>query len=227
MKKEKLIHIWKFIKINMLLIFIVFVLTVFINHNDTIKIIDKTKNCATALEQFYEDEHYIYYFPCIQSQTIYVKIYNNPRILVKDALKDNKIKISELKASGLKFYKEAKFELNIKSATNCEVKTIFEVDNFDYRIYSYCLDDVSLVFNNTFYSFQEALEKNKINIDQIFEKMEYDNEYAQTTKIDYDDEETIMYKNFAYSLLKCNTKSGNKDIYIGDKNLEYEDNFCK
>lgn len=49
--------------------------------------------------------------------------------------------------------------------------------------------------------------------------------YKKTSE--YDDGGSAMYKSENYNILVCNTISGNKDIYIGNKNMLYEDHFCK
>ena len=55
-----------------------------------LKIIDKTKEenitCNTALEQFYEDKEYIYYFPCIKSKNVIVIYSNGYQETVKSSL---------------------------------------------------------------------------------------------------------------------------------------------
>ena len=65
------------------------------------EIIDKTKtmiifSCAEALDQFYEDEQYQYYFNCLKSKYIIVKYQDGSEETVKEALKNNRIKISNL-----------------------------------------------------------------------------------------------------------------------------------
>ncbi|MDD4608484.1 MAG: hypothetical protein PHD10_05095 [Bacilli bacterium] len=229
MKKIKWLTIWNLVKLLSLLLFIIFILSVFLNQNNSIKIIDNTENCAESLEQFYEDEHYVYYFPCIQSETVYVKIYNEPKILIKDALKSNKITIDQLEGAGLKFYKEAKFELNIKSSDECKVNTLIskEESKLDYNIYSYCLEEVSIVINENFYTLKDALLTSKINMDEIINKMEYDSKYGQTIKDAFNDGGTTIYKNFSYSILKCKKLLGTNDIYIGNSSLGYGNDFCE
>lgn len=73
-----------------------------------LEIIDATFNCAQSLEQFYEDDKYIYSFPCIQSKSVYVKFENGNKMLVVDALEENKVTINELIKAGLKVYKQKK-----------------------------------------------------------------------------------------------------------------------
>ena len=75
--------------------------------NNSIKIVDATYNCFSSLEKFYEDDEYIYYFPCIKSDSVYVKFSNGNKMVV-DALADKKVTISELIHAGLEVKKEKK-----------------------------------------------------------------------------------------------------------------------
>ena len=62
---------------------------------------DLTKNmlifsCAEAIDKFYEDENYEYYYDCLKSKYIIVIYEDNSEEIVKDALKKGHIKISDL-----------------------------------------------------------------------------------------------------------------------------------
>ena len=65
-----------------------------------LKIIDKTKEenitCNTALEQFYEDKEYIYYFPCEKSKYVIVIYSNGYQETVKSSLEYGDITIEDL-----------------------------------------------------------------------------------------------------------------------------------
>ena len=76
--------------------------------NNKIEIIDATFNCMGNEEKFYEDNTYIYSFPCVQSSSIYVKFPNGNKMLVKKALEDEKVTIDELLKAGLKVSKKEK-----------------------------------------------------------------------------------------------------------------------
>ena len=71
-----------------------------------IEIIDATFTCSQSQEKFYEDDKYIYSFPCVQSTSTYVKFENGNKMLVVNALEEEKITIDELIKAGLKVYKE-------------------------------------------------------------------------------------------------------------------------
>lgn len=84
-----------------------------INFKKITNIIDKTKNikdfaCAEVLEQFYEDENYVYYFSCIKSEYIIVKYNDNTEDTVKKALENNVITISDLDKYNINYYKHKK-----------------------------------------------------------------------------------------------------------------------
>ena len=109
MKKKSIIII--------LSIAIIFILTISIillfknkelKEKTDIQIIDATFSCVEAPEKFYEDKKYIYSFPCIQSKSVYVKFENGNKMLVVDALNQEKVTIDELIEAGLKVRKNTK-----------------------------------------------------------------------------------------------------------------------
>ncbi len=87
--------------------------SIFLNKNITllksnIEILDATYNCQAVPEKFYEDENYIYYFPCIKSKSVYVKLANGTKMLVTAALDQGEVTIDELIKAGLEVTKEEK-----------------------------------------------------------------------------------------------------------------------
>lgn len=87
------------------------ILLAFKNHelkNNQIKIIDASYMCNQTTERFYEDDSYIYAFPCVKSNSVFVKFPNGNKMLVIKALEDEKITIAELIDAGLEVIKEKK-----------------------------------------------------------------------------------------------------------------------
>lgn len=77
------------------------------------KIIDKTTeikdfSCAEALEQFYEDEEYTYYYNCLKSKYIIVRYKNGYEETVQNALKYGSIKITDLDLYNIEYLKYKK-----------------------------------------------------------------------------------------------------------------------
>ncbi len=80
---------------------------------NVIEIVDTTKDienfaCAEALEQFYEDENYRYFYSCIKSKYIIVKYENGYEETVENALKYGTINIGDLDTYKIKYIKEEK-----------------------------------------------------------------------------------------------------------------------
>lgn len=80
------------------------------NIGKVIEITDTTKNikdfdCAEALEEFYEDEDYIYYYNCVKSKYMIVKYETGYKETVSNALKNGTIKISDLDKYGINYIK--------------------------------------------------------------------------------------------------------------------------
>lgn len=74
-----------------------------------IQIVDKSSGnyCAQAIEYFYEDNEYKYYFNCIKSNNIYV-IINKEEYKLTDALNNGIVTMKELNDAGYNFNKIAK-----------------------------------------------------------------------------------------------------------------------
>lgn len=74
--------------------------------NNKIIVIDEQKgDCAQAIEEFYEDENYIYYFTCRKSQYVFV-IVNGTKYNLVYALKQKIVTMEQLENNGYKFPKK-------------------------------------------------------------------------------------------------------------------------
>lgn len=123
LEKNKINYKDLFRKIIIIVIPIILVLGVvlisekkYINKNNQpfthLKIIDKVKEenmaCAEALEQFYEDKEYIYYFPCIKSKNVIVIYSNGYQETVATSLEYGDITIEDLERNNIEFIKHKK-----------------------------------------------------------------------------------------------------------------------
>lgn len=78
-----------------------------------LEIVDKTKDikdfsCASALEEFYEDEEYTYYFNCIKGKYIVVKYDSGYEEEVSNALKYGSVTIGDLDYYDINYIKYEK-----------------------------------------------------------------------------------------------------------------------
>ncbi len=78
-----------------------------------IELVDKTQErdgfaCAEALESFYEDDNYTYYWNCIKNKYMVVKYESGFEEPISEALKNKTITISDLDRYNISYYREEK-----------------------------------------------------------------------------------------------------------------------
>jgi len=109
---------------------------------------------------------------------------------------------------------------NISSNTNkdCNNKAQLLVEQKDRKIYTYCLDNATIKINDKEENLKNFIETDDKAIDKIIDTLKLESTYS--------DGGTKLYKGENLTLVKCNTLDGNRDIYIGDQNMEFKQNFC-
>lgn len=87
----------------------------YINNNNykIEKIVDESSEiegfeCASSLDEFYEDDKFIYYFSCLKSD--YVKVYykNKKSETLKEAMEQGRVSVEDLKAYDVNYIIEKK-----------------------------------------------------------------------------------------------------------------------
>ena len=78
--------------------------------NMVIDIIDRTEESAYEVEPFWEDDIFVYSFPCIQSQSVFALMYDGREILLVDALKLGYITPEEFDNFDFDYIRRVKFE---------------------------------------------------------------------------------------------------------------------
>lgn len=76
--------------------------------NKVVDIIDRTEAADQMVEPFWEDDKFIYSFPCIQSNSVFALMYDGREILLVDALELGYITPKEFDNLGFKYYKTVK-----------------------------------------------------------------------------------------------------------------------
>ena len=89
-----------------------------------------------------------------------------------------------------------------------------ETNKYDYTIYAYD-GSVNIRTDGKEYSLKEALLENKITMEEIISKANKDFPNA----VSYDDGGSIEYHYENYTIIKCHTLDGNRDVYIGTKDM--------
>ncbi len=113
----------------------------------------------------------------------------------------------------------------------CYGTDTFKYKNEDGNFYNlYYKHSKFLLFNsgmNTMQYLTSMLHSSWMSMQDVIDFLEYKVQNGETEKIVYKEPNSILYKNKDFSLLECNTSSGNKDIYLLNPNFEYEDSYCQ
>lgn len=104
-------------------------------------------------------------------------------------------------------------------------------DKISSKIYSYGLDEIKITINGITYLLQEALEQNKIMISDIMAQLNIEDVMYDGGTAIYRDSNEKQIADGNLTIIKCNSiisiGNFNKDIYIGNKELVMEENFCR
>ena len=107
----------------------------------------------------------------------------------------------------------------VSEKDNCSALEKIEMEG--YHLYLDCVDVVYETEDNYQMSLQEVLENGELTRKDIKEKLEQKETLWDGGTATYVDTK----ENIAFVL--CRTTEGNKDIYVGNKNVRYEESFCK
>jgi len=199
-------------------------------------LVDETKKindftCAEALEGFYEDENYTYYWSCIKNKYMIVKYDDGSKELISEALNNNHIDIQILDKFNIDYIKieqeklKEDIKFNIIETKNCNFRLNEYYKNNDRTIYTSCLDEIYVIRPNS-----DAVVTLKYYLENVYQTL--DDSIKQLVKDATIDKElkdggTKIYKKDNYTVILCNTVNGNKDIYIGNEQFKYEQGYCK
>ncbi len=118
--------------------------------------------------------------------------------------------------------------INISKTKSEKLKEGFKYSENDtsHKIYYYGIDKVEFIINNNEFNMQNLFKENILNREILQEYLdkEYDSGNSNREIIN---NEANIYRNDNYSVIVCNTKDGNKDIYFGIKEMKKLDEYCK
>lgn len=97
-----------------------------------------------------------------------------------------------------------------------------ESDKYSYDVYVYD-GNVNIRIGSKDYSLKEALLENKITMEEIIVKANQDEKDKKINIVVYKDGGTTEYHYENYTIIKCHSLDGNRDVYIGNKDLKLSD----
>jgi len=120
------------------------------------------------------------------------------------------------------------FELSIEKSNNKKATKILNnqelyKDNLDFDLYYYGLDDVKIFVDNKNMSLEEALKSGKMTIDGILAKANQDVRNGIIKSDIYKDGGTTEWYYENYTIIKCHSLDGNRDVYIGIPEMRLND----
>lgn len=97
-----------------------------------------------------------------------------------------------------------------------------ETSKYDYDVYVYN-GNIDIRINGKDYSLKQALLENKMGMEEIIAKANQDEKEGKIKVEMYEDGGSIEYHYENYTIIKCHTIDGNRDVYIGTKDLKLND----
>lgn len=97
-----------------------------------------------------------------------------------------------------------------------------ETEKYDYNIYAY-EGSVNILINNEEISLKQALLENKITMDEIIAKANEDLANKKIKGDMYRDGGSMLYQYDNYTIIKCHTLDGNRNVYIGTPEMSIND----
>ena len=146
-----------------------------------------------------------------------LKITYNGMIMETYPAKINAIKIEVKSADEFELIFNARKDLGIKTVISKE-----ETDKYSYNIYTYG-GDVKIRIDGTEYDLKDALLNNKITMEEIIAKANKDLKNKKITGDKAFDGGSAEYYYEDYTILKCHTIDGNRDVYIGVPYMRMKD----
>lgn len=116
------------------------------------------------------------------------------------------------------------YTYSVTSTDDCvaEAREYYQED--DRSIYGVCVNDIIVTDEN---GTQTSLRDLYNNEEQKFTESIIDMTSSLSLVSTLDDGGTKIYKNDDLTVIECNTTEGNKDVYIGNKDLTYHEIFCQ
>lgn len=116
--------------------------------------------------------------------------------------------------------KKENLKINTKEKTKCIESKLIYADK-DIKIYTYCLDEITINSYNKDYKLTDYIKKNGYN--KLLNNLRFDGTTLDKYSLELEDINNISNNGLKVIQCKVNNIS---DIYIGPKNMIYQEDFC-
>lgn len=120
------------------------------------------------------------------------------------------------------------FKIEVKLSDKIETMKILNnkdlsSDKQDFNLYYYGLDEVNVTIRGQTMSLEKALKSGKMTLDGIVQKANKDEKDAKIKAEMYKEGGSMEYHYEDYTIIKCHSTSGNRDVYIGIPSMKLND----
>lgn len=135
---------------------------------------------------------------------------------------------AQVNATNIELKSAEEFEIRFyekQPQTDEKIHTIMEqseTERYDYNMYAYD-GSVNILINGKEMSLKEALQNNKITMEEIIAKANNDFDTKKITGNMYRDGGSMEYHYENYTIIKMHKLDGNRDVYIGTKDMTIND----
>lgn len=135
---------------------------------------------------------------------------------------------AQIKATNIEAKSADEFELKVNELVETTDNKLYKIlgkeenETYDYDIYCYNVN-VEIEIDGNLLSLRDALLNNKITMNEILEKANKDLSEGKITVANYKDGGSRLYKYDDYTILKCHTIDGNRDVYFGTPEMTIND----
>lgn len=153
----------------------------------------------------YPSEHYDYFYG--EGRRVVIYYYETPALR-----SDFEITTDDISTEGFRG-----FELSVIPAENSEAKKKTMISE---GLYYYGISDVIVSVDDQTMSLAEALESGKITLNALLVRA---NQYVKNgivEELSYDDGGSALYQYQDYTIIKYHTLDGNRDMYIGSRDMD-------
>lgn len=135
---------------------------------------------------------------------------------------------AQIKATNIEVKSADEFELKVNELIETTDNKLYKIlgkeesETYDYDIYCYNVN-VEIEIDGNLLSLRDALLNNKISMNEILEKSNKDLLEGKITVANYKDGGSRLYKYDDYTILKCHTIDGNRNVYFGTPEMTIND----
>lgn len=168
-----------------------------------------------------ENKDYSFFGKVIESTANCIIVEADGNIMLSDPAQINATKVEIKSADNFEILFKGKQETDSYNKKYAILDKT-ESDKYDYNIYAYN-GSVNIRIDNKEYSLKQALTENKITMNEIIEKANQDERNGKIKVERYKDGGSILYKYDNYAIIKFHKLEGNRDVYIGSKDMNIND----